>query len=371
MKKTIYYFFALSIIFFSSCTKENNILNQHQNISLDTEFATNKTSLTINGVFNDDGVLNFVSKEAVYNAHVLLEETQARENEAFYATYIYYTQEEMENISDENSDKLNAFLDQKSVSEGFSENYLLKQFESKLNFKSLRSIMETKENDWLSTNGDNLELNPYKTEYIIDEFAQTFINEYHEIIMGNSIFILMEDGYLEITDGNRSTMLALRGNNANYKNYSNVRANYGDDESSTMSGKTEAANGTCKAFMHSIDYEWNGNSKRFKWALSRWTYPWGYKHVKSEIINQKKSGSIWKNYVASYYVAVDGTTVDNNSDCSGYVTLNNYRSGSAKSRWVSVAGVNKVNPRYSLGYSGIQGIFRGAGKSNQVAKFLH
>lgn len=265
-KKTIYYFFALSIIFFSSCTKENNILNQHQNISLDTEFATNKTSLTINGVFNDDGVLNFVSKEAVYSAHVLLEQTQARENEAFYATYISYTQEEMENISDTNSDVLNAFLDQKSVSEGFSENYLLKQFESKLNFKSLRSIMEMKENDWLSTNGDNLELSPYKTEYIIDEFAQTFINEYHEIIMGNSIFILMEDGYLEITDGNRSTMLALRGNNANYKNYSNVRANYGDDENHTMSGKTEASSSSCFAYLHRIGWQDNGNTKRFKWA---------------------------------------------------------------------------------------------------------
>lgn len=105
-------------------------------------------------------------------------------------------------------------------------------------------------------------------------------------------------------------------------------------------------------------------------GVSRWLYPWGYRHAKAELTNQKKIGASWFPYVAAINVTVDGNSVTDNSNCSGHYPFNKPTVSSAKHAYASEPGINQVFKRYSIGDAGVQGIFKGAGLSNSIAKFL-
>jgi len=350
-----------------SCKKDININNTFKNVSIDSKLS--KTATTISGVFLDDGVLHFESNEAVENAYLELERVQNADIDAYYAKYNKYSDENIQLMNEKELDELNDYFNKIDIEIGFSEQNILKQFEKTLNFKSLRLINETVFTKWLKNDGDNHENDPTKDEFILDEFAQVMFNEHREIMIGEKIYIMIKNGFLEITDGNKETMLVLRNNTDDYINHNNIIAHVNDTDSENSLKSTNSSN--CYAFLKNNRIKYNGSNKYYKGWVSRWLYPWGYRHAKAELTNYKKGFFGWSTYRAYSHVQVKGNCVVYNSNCSGHQSVDKENIGTRVHISVSQPNVNKAFKRYSYLNGGLAGRFRGAGLSGYTTKNLY
>ena len=340
--KKILAIFALGLtVIILSCSKTELINNQFKTINLNSQLnQSNKSnfynSITISDVNTFEDMLHFKDFKAYRKALEDLENFQNADIIAFNQLYLVNTLEEIALMSEVEQDDLSQQLEDIESSIGFSETGIYEQFENQLNFTSLRRVIEQEEAIFLNNSNPNWELDPDNHFILFDE-DRTLFNPFSEIKIGTSIYKITEDFIYEITDGNYTTLLALR-NNGYSTEMNNVKKTDNDnsegsveDNTSTngnngTSGNsgTSGSNGTnnptagnqnstsssCKQTRHKWNYKNNSNdTKRIKWkvAINSW---WDNKIYAETTNYKKKNNGTWIKYKATAKSDVYGELCD-------------------------------------------------------------
>jgi len=239
MKKN-FYLLLIALVSLYSCQK-NDIVNEYKTISIDTEYQTNKKSVSIDNVTTFNDLIRFKSEEDFRNAYSTLSRAQTEEINSFNSLFVNTDKEFVKTLSFEELEKNSLLLDEKSAEFNFSEESIFKKFEKALNFISLRLVLSSKHEDWLNTDSEpNWELNPLD-HHIPLPSLQTFYNKYSEIMIGNTLYKSYSNGItLIVKDVDYKQILDIRNNYDNISKYKNVEV-YGYDN---RNNKEKNENGT-------------------------------------------------------------------------------------------------------------------------------
>lgn len=271
-----------------SCEKEVDSLNNSQN---GIDYLTKSNSIQ-----KINGVLIFPDTAFVSRTLALLDAEITQEGASFNGTYGHLSEAEIENLID---------------SIGYNENKPLVDFEAGFAFQSLRSKIETDEINWLlNTSGEKIEDDP-DNHFISDDVVRSILTENSEVGIGTSLYKVVDNGYYEITDGNFVTLYSLRSNPIDISGKPNVIF-YADGE---------MKNG-CKSSKRDARFKYNSNNtRRIKWVVSHWTYPWG-RYAKAKTYNYKKKNNKWKKYKTYCEAQVYGNISESDGNCSTAHTFN-------------------------------------------------
>lgn len=335
MKKLFSLFFT--VIFLFSCS-ENEIIqddfkaiqDDFKTILINSQIA-NKTNgntlsnVSISGVKIVNGMIHFKDLKSYSEAKRDLEKLQFQDIENFNSVYLNYSKSELSNLSENELDEISDKLELISKDINFSETGIYEQFEKKLNFNSLRSILFEKEEIFLNNPNPNWELDPDNHFIVLDE-ERTFLNADAEIKIGNSIYKFTEQYLFEITDGNYDTLLEIKNNGYNAKMTNVIVTDLESNEKVNASEYSTKSNSNgCKKFKSKSGFRYNSNNtKRIKWVVKLRTF-FNNKLI-AKTVNYKKKGKRWVKYKTSVVAANSG------SSCQGiYHSSSNYTNLYAKS----------------------------------------
>jgi hypothetical protein len=282
------------VLIFQGCKKEQ--LEQSANFN-----AQNKSSLRTGTDFTEvrfeNEVLCFPNNDYVVRVLNNLDADIEKWNTDFFNNYRHLPE-----------DSLNLIAEQQN----FNDEQPLLDFEEYFRIKSLRQIISEKEQLWLLTDGEKIENDP-DNHFITDNTVRTILNEYAEVKIGNSYFKFVEHGYYEVTDGNFETLKLLRDTNVN--NLTNLV--------NVVFHKSLSGEG-CNSNKRKEDYKTVG-SKRIKWVVSHWTYPWG-RYAIAKTDNYEKRNNKWKKYStyteARVYGYISDVNQDGTADCTKQLQFN-------------------------------------------------
>ncbi len=272
---------------FYACKKETSkILTENEKIS---------KVYSLFSIKNEDGILCFESFE-----------------------HVRWTIDELDRLMDEyNKQNIAPLLEGRSDDElveiaesGKINSYKpYEEFEEKLGFISLRSVLLKAELHWLeTTDGENIEEDP-DNHFIMETSFRAILNPNAELKIGNVYYRYLEDGYFE-TD-TQSELITSR--NGNYSNITN---------GNLVIEKYQKSN-DCRSGRIKSDFKYNnGKSRRIKWVIAHKTpFPKG-RHVKAKTKNYYKKNKSWKKYEATCQARVYGHISGWKGDCSEKVEFN-------------------------------------------------
>ena len=204
-------------------------------------------------------------------------------------------------------------INEKEEEIGFNEKLPLYDFVNKLGFKSLYEKIDIEEEEWLNQEEPDWDNDP-DNHFVDIEELRTLLNVDGEVQIGNVIYKLTESGYFEILDNSLQSLKLLDVSNLGKNSLPTNTVFVGDGNS-----QSKLSSSDCRSWRRKSDKTTAG-SKRIKWVVSHWSYPWGtYATAKTK--NYKKKGRRWKKYrtdvLADVYGFVSGvnpTTGD--ADCS-------------------------------------------------------
>lgn len=221
---------------------------------IETEtYRVHKSYATLNnnysGVDENDGILWFDDEETLKAAMDQLEANYEIWNDAF--------EQEYAELDDDD-------FNETAESENFQEEQAMLDFEVQFNYTSLRTIIAAQQEEWLATIPWD-ENNEPDDHYVQDYILRTFLNEYGEIGIGNSVYIVFEEEVFEVTDGDMQTVEGIRDDREEYREEENVVVHdYGQGE-----GKI-----ACKNWEFAKEHPGQGGTYHFKTKLSFRNYPW-------------------------------------------------------------------------------------------------
>ncbi len=225
MRKFIY---SLSIfigfgLMISSCSEDEyqeEVLSQ----------SSKKTNTIVNYSYNDVKLFKYFNKDSIS----MLE---FRNIEAFEEAFEYLMGEQRRYEEQVISDYKQSHGDTAIVVYeyiGLDDNYIFKQFERDLNFNnSMRNDFAIYESQWLSQESPSIE-HP-SSKFLFDDANLSLFNKYGEIKIGDTIIKCTKDGYLAITDGNVSDLIAFNNGDTTILNKRTVLTNITSEVSNCLS----------------------------------------------------------------------------------------------------------------------------------------
>lgn len=135
----------------------------------------------LNSITHQNGMLVFQSFEDFIEAQTCLTNLREERNDAFEAQYPTYTPAELDSVAD---------------STGFLENGVLVDFESQLNFVSLRQQMQAEIDLWLEQDADDLDWATFPADkYVVGDEFLTLLNADGKAKIGNSVVDFLSGSY--------------------------------------------------------------------------------------------------------------------------------------------------------------------------------
>ena len=276
----------LTSLVFVSCQKDFETIEH---------VATNDANIKVlhytnaNSRGGDTSILEFRDMESFRATLTQLEQDVEKHDDDFIALYGYLDEEAI-NAKDEEI--------------GFDDTKPLKDFENSLGFKSLLEDYQAVERIWLHQEELDEETAPEKQFYDLDEEELTLLNKDRAVKIGNSIFVQMHGGIVEITSGSFETL----GRIAYYDNvndiiaddYDDVNVNYDNDNSSTSCHSNQ---------VHRTNWTYNGQSDRRIRGITK-LYSmhtlWKTK-IKCKTKSMKRTWyGVWRGYRTNLSAALDG-----------------------------------------------------------------
>jgi len=238
-------------------------------------------------------ILAFDDMETVEHTLKELEKQLDKYDEAFVAHNSGLDEEELYQIEQEI---------------GYDENKPLTDFNNNLRFSSSNTAYLKAEALYLDQKTQNEEDDP-DDHFIGEDVERTILNACNEVMIDDTIYKLTKDGYFEIDDGDFRMLAKLDDvdeldnddlpDNVRYIQGDNAKL---DDIESLPDG------GNSKSMTSNSFWSWwrcrtwrlrsgrvTRGSRRIKWSLSHWTYPWG-RYVTASTRNYKKWWLGWRKY---------------------------------------------------------------------------
>jgi hypothetical protein len=293
-----------------ACNKENQqesfrsiTLNSQLNDAGKNEFYN---SVTIDGVTKFNDMLWFKDQESFLKAEEALRFFQEQDIDIFNEKYIPLELGNLDDLNEVQLVELSENLEKIEKEIGFSEWGIYSQLEAKLNFISLRKTIEDKMNTFLENSNPDWDKNP-ENHFISTDALRTLFNQYGEVKIANSIFVVAENGTYEITNGDYETALQLR-KSKDISNFSEVK--FLSDDMDDYTGKIQSE---CLTNKEVFGYTPKpDNTRRIYWKLRHNTTFW-VKSVMAEVTHySKKSNGNWTKSKAYLGVSIAGNT------CHGY-----------------------------------------------------
>jgi hypothetical protein len=269
MKKLVLggFFLTIAVATLVGCKKEN--VDPTTAVSTNEFSNKNLTQLTGN-ISVENGMLKFVDMDHVRNTLDALETAFREHEDNFLAAHPQKSGEELMVIEE---------------TSGFNEYQTYENFESTLNFSSLRAKIQSEYTEYM-----NMEIQPNEDpedHYIFEASVQAIVNEFGELKVGNAIYKLYENGHIVITNGDYNTLLAIRDNYNLAYELDNVQIegdiNYFENKSAGCEGHK----------VRTDKYE--TGSRRIKWRIAIRTWPWN-RYVIAESTNYLKQNGKWKKF---------------------------------------------------------------------------
>lgn len=291
---------ALAVLF-TACEKEENDLDVNasnpsansKNASINQKNYNPTSTITV-----ENGMLQFLSIDHFIETEYYLNNQLDIWDDAFLNLYGHLDDDSLASVED---------------SLNYNEDQPLVNLENSLNFNSLRKLIVTQEDAWLENDGEDINLDP-DNHYITDDVIRTLLNEYAEVKIDSSIFIMLELATVQIVNGSLLSLDSVR-NATDITSVisSNIKL---IDEPINL-GKTSLIGGTHKAdcgasLKRKADKETIGKN-RIKWVISVWTHPWDCGPI-AKTKNYKKKKGKWKKRRAYISAEVSGKMVD--ASCS-------------------------------------------------------
>ncbi len=287
-------------IFFNSCTKDNKIEDQFHynydpsNIPFESISKITKLEKGISGSYE---MLRFENMETYKNLISEFDTLKKMYNDAFISTCKGLTNEQ---------------LNTRMKDINFDSDKPLSDFESILDFHSLRDMILEDEKKFLNNGGDDINKDP-DNHFVFDDNERALLNVDCEVMIGDSIYKLTEYGYYIITDGNLSTLSILETNLKNYSDLPNV----------VFNGTFTKVEG-CNSNQRSSGYEIRQDidTKKIKWVVSHWTQIWGERRVAAKVDNYQLVGGNWQKYSCWCATKVFGYISGGEGYCEVQVNFN-------------------------------------------------
>lgn len=280
MKKLIYGGLFLALVGIGvGCNKDKSSPSSSKITNVDTY-----------GVQSMNGLLRFNNLEHVKLVLKELSTAYDTHEESFLSQYPNIDGDSLVNIED----KI-----------GYNEFLPFEAFENKLGVKSLRSIVFETEEKWL--NSDQKEEEQfYRFDFIVEDEVQTILNEYAELIIGDTIYKFYSGGYIAVPNLDFNLLQKLR-NSQDIQSVKGVKM-YGDFDAMMKSVSCRGHVSTPSVGYSSKDF---GNSARIKWRVAIFTPPWAnsrYVVARTKAYNKPKKQ--WKKTRAHITCRVWGAISD-------------------------------------------------------------
>ena len=334
------------LIGFVACKKvklQDSITSTNSEFTFKITSEINYSDITIKtkGFKGENGSVKILAFKDMNSFKATLSELERQTKEYNSAFVSLYS-----NLDDED-------LNAKEEEIGFDDEKPLSDFEHHFNFISLRNKIVNEEEEWL--NHEVLDENNDPTDqfdFLFNE-EMTLLNRDAEVIIGGSVFKLVNNGYYEIFDGDIQTLSSLENISSNDVLPENVL--FVDGNSNCSSCKS----GGCNSNKRNSGKK-NSGSYRIKWVVSHWTNPWE-RRVAAKTKNYKKRGWRWKKYTTYCKARVYGSISDlsNNANCSKQLVFNIANGYYAEDVEKKVKHKITVQTKSKSGW--VKGYFYGAG----------
>lgn len=193
---------------------------------------------------------------------------------------------------------------------GFDEDNTLHKFENDLAFCSLRSKIESLENDWLDKQGDgdwNINEDP-DNHFIEDETERSLLSSNSEVIIGKSkdeyiYYKRLDDFYwIEVQKWDIRAIEQVSNNNIPTNNTNVIIKDFRKE----MKG----VHSECKYYVRDFAYHQNGSNRIKRKSKVINNSSWGYKKASALTVGYKKKRGKWRRrrtWITAGVTAVDGT----------------------------------------------------------------
>lgn len=312
-------FAALGILCFTACESEIQEIASPQINTLESRNPNTDCEEFLEGIRVEDGMLHFRSAEQMKLVYECLEKQQAAHLKEAYAPY--------EELSDE------AFDEMEEAGEIQIDDYLvLRTFERKLGFQSLRLILEKAELEWLQSEELDIENDP-DDHFVIDEVFRTLLSVDASVMIAGELYQFNEEEENTIEERmQQSDCRSMKG-----KSYNKYNSSY---------------------------------NRRIKCSVAHVTYPWGrYALARTKNYFKKRrrifGGYKWKIYRTYTVTRVYGHISDAGGVCKGAVNFNpsgSYRWGNRRSLTHRISVSTKTRSGWVRGYH-----YGGSGINNYTA----
>lgn len=325
MKKILKINLVLFLLISIGCSKDITNVDEYKSVDLNSMFSSSKQSAaSIENVTTFNDILRFKTEDDFDKARNTLLDMQEAELTEFNNLYLDESKEDFE------------YLDEIAEEIGFSEENIFEQFNSALNFYSLRNKINEEEAIFLNNENPNWEENPIN-HFLGTPDMFTLFNSHNEFMIGDKIYKTYEDGLTLVIDNkDYDAVLELRADREAYANLASVSV-FGNE---SVSGKNSSANKTngpgCR--MNKKEYtseKYNKSGSQYRANKNVGISDIGlWELAYSRITNYKKIGGNWKQRSTRLETSVTAAIVTF-TGCNYAHEKYKSKSGTAKTRYCS------------------------------------
>jgi len=294
---------AMIIVIMNGCKKEN--LNNKLGA---TEFeykvqsnipysSISKRDKGFKGTNGSSELLVFQNMDAIRLTIADLDRQVNELDSVFISTYSYLGEEALNNKVEEIN---------------FTEKLPLIDFNDFFLYSSLYQKVAQEELLWLNHEVLDEATDP-DNHFIFEQSLRAILNTDCEVQVGDTIYILQENGYLAIHDGSLKSLSLLSQNPSIFPTLENVEF-VGED-------CTNYRADYCQSNKREQGYKYNGTTYRIKYVISHWTHAWD-RRVAAKIDNYKKNGNRWSGYKTTCTVKPFGFISTEDGQCNNQFNFN-------------------------------------------------
>lgn len=177
-------------------------------------------------------------------------------------------------------------------------------------FKSLRKDIRTTQANLIKSQTLN-DSNEPDNHYVFDDGVRTVLNKFAQVKIGTSLYQMTRFGYVEITDGNYSTLALVASSDASQLNPVNIII-HGGYYGSSAANNPQTGSSTCKTDYDETNYGYESSTRRVKGVqkLKGFNAIWGTKIKAKTQYQKKRSWGGWTSSRTHITATITGESVN-------------------------------------------------------------